>query len=431
MRIATLLGIWFNTWRSRGAHRKHARAQFNQLVLWICTLVALACLGWVQLHVPGANRVVLVPLGVAPSLPTPPSASTTGDEMKGAGGNVLAPTAPALCNPFDPGCVATSLSSWIATQVQNALQPVANQILQNPADILYQTPPADSYQNQVILALNTLFIGVIDVALASMLVVGAYNVMVGHHLRMLHASFSELIPRTVLVMAAVHFNQTFVGLFIDFENQLSLAVFHIVGLAMLTNIVAGIFTSPLTGLLSFILMVVLAILVFLLLIQMIMRIALVALGVAMAPLGLGCLMLPQTLRWGRLWLTLFASSVLVQLLQVVALGLGSVLITAIASTSLFRLDKVLATAFLAIGVLLLVLKIPGMLQQWALHPMMDGFGGGGGSGNGDGSGVSSDLSGSTSAGDAMWGDMGGDMAGSQVINGTIVTEESGSLLLLF
>ena len=108
----------------------------------------------------------------------------------------------------------------------------------------------------------------------------------------------------------------------------------------------------------------------------------------------------------------------------------------LAATSLPRLDVQLATAFLAIGILGLVLKIPGILQNWALHPMMDGFNGGsnsgqsgqdagGGSGGGDvggGMGGGGDLAGAGNAGSA---------GGSQMVNGTIVTEESGTLLLLF
>ncbi|MEO7019380.1 MAG: conjugal transfer protein TrbL family protein, partial [Ktedonobacteraceae bacterium] len=233
----------------------------------------------------------------------------------------------------------------------------------------------------------------------------------------------------------VHFNQFFLANFINLENELALAVVHTVGLAMLTNILAGIFTNPFTGLLTFILEVVLGIMTILLLLQMIVRLALVAVCVATAPLGLGCLMLPQSLRWGRLWLTLFASSVMVQFIQIAALGLGGVFITAIASTSFVRLDVQLATAFLAIGTLLLVLKIPGILQNWALHPMMDGFNGGGSGQSGQDAtsgGGGGDMSG---GGDAMGGmgggSMGGGMGGAQMMEGTVVTEESGALLLLF
>lgn len=124
--------------------------------------------------------------------------------------------------------------------------------------------------------------------------------------------------------------------------------------------------------------------------QMIVRLALVAISLATAPLGLACLLLPQTMRWGRLWLTTFASAVMVQFVQVITLSLGGVFITELAATDLIHLDKGIAVAFLAIGMLFLVLKIPGMMQQWALHPMMQlgSHGSSGGSGSGSGSGGS-------------------------------------------
>jgi hypothetical protein len=344
---------------------------------------------------------------------------------------------PALCNPFDTNCLADGIASWIATNIQNALQPIADVLAKNPSNLITQTPllQGDS-QDTPLLTINTLLIGVMDAALVCLLVIGAYNAMVSHHFNMLHASLSELLPRAILVVGAVHFNQLFLADFINFENALSLAIIHAVGLSMMTNLIAGIFTNPITAIIPFILMIVLAIMVILLLIQMITRLALVAVCIATAPLGLGCLMLPQSMRWGRLWLTLFASSVMVQFLQVTALGLGGMFITALAATSLPRLDVQLATAFLAIGILGLVLKIPGILQNWALHPMMDGFNGGSNSGqsgqNAGGGSGGGDMGGSmASGGDLAGAGSAGSAGGSQMMNGTMVTEESGTLLLLF
>lgn len=440
-----LLSSRFTSRQERRARQKPSPARCQRVVPGACVLFAVCCLFLVHPQRVGAGNP-----GMAPATTILlASAGRPSGMGKGAGGvgssgaDARLPVVPTLCNPFDTNCFATGVASWMATQIQQALQPVADQILQNPSNIISQTPLLQGESlDTPLLNLNTLFIGVIDTALACLLVIGAYNTTVSHHLGVLHASMTELIPRAVLVIGAVHFNQAFLADFINLENALSLAVVHAVGLKMLTNILAGLFTNMLAdGPLVFILLVVLAIMVLLLLIQMIVRLALVALCVATAPLGLGCLMLPQSMRWGRLWLTLFASSVMVQFLQVVALGLGGVFITAIASTSLVRLDVQLATAFLAIGTLYLVLKIPGILQNWALHPMMEGFSGGRSttsqgsqssqtsvSGGGSGSGATTAWADGGGGSTAVWEDAG---ASGSMMEGHMMAGADGGMLLLF
>lgn len=439
MQMVARLGKRFKTWRVRRVQRKWVSARRNRVLLFAFGFCVVCAFLWLhpQIMTTGGKTPPLLRGAVSFT----DRVSGSGKGAGGTGAQATAPqipAAPSLCNPFDTNCLADGVASWLATNIQNALQPIADVLSKSPSNLITQTPllQGDS-QDTPLLTINNVLIGVMDATLVCLLVIGAYNAMVGHHLNMLHASLSELLPRAILVVGAVHFNQLFLADFIDFENALSLAIIHAVGLNMLTNIIAGIFTNPITAIIPFILMVVLAIMVILLLIQMITRLALVAVCVATAPLGLGCLMLPQSMRWGRLWLTLFASSVMVQFLQVTALGLGGAFITALAATSLPRLDIQLATAFLAIGILGLVLKIPGILQNWALHPMMDGFNGGsssgqsaqntGGSGSGGG-----DMGGSmASGGDLAGAGSAGSAGGSQMMNGTVVTEESGTLLLLF
>jgi hypothetical protein len=364
---------------------------------------------------------------------------------RGAGGiaaNAHVPSLPAsFCLPTDISCIINNVSSSIAAGIQSVFQPISDAILTNPADIIYQTPLLtndNDAQNSAIINLNNFFIEVVDIAFASLLLIAGYNVIVGRHLLLPSSTVMEILPRAVLIEAAVHFNLWFAQLFVSFENALTLDVIHIAGLNMLTNLIAGLLKLNTVNLLTLILLIVLAIMTVMLLVQMITRIALVAISLALAPLGLGCFMLPQTIRWGRLWLVTLSTSVLVQFIQVTALGLGGVFITTIANTSLLRLDKNLAIAFLAIGTLGLVLKIPNMLQTWALHPMMDSAGSGGGSGTNSentyptpslggfsGSGGSADAgigSGTTTVTEAGAGGM---------MEGTMIEDASGTLLLMF
>ncbi len=90
---------------------------------------------------------------------------------------------PAIClNPLDVTCWLQSAAQWVAQQVVSALQPVIDAIFNSPLNILTQTPPADTYQNPLVITWYTAFLNVVDLALASLIVVGGYNVMVGREL---------------------------------------------------------------------------------------------------------------------------------------------------------------------------------------------------------------------------------------------------------
>ncbi len=357
---------------------------------------------------------------------------------RGAGGTATSPdlaASSAFCNPFDTTCLTQTIAASAASAIEQAFQPIGDDMLKDPADIVYQTPLLTNDNdalNQAIVSLNTFGIEIVDIAFAALLLISGYNVIVGRHLAIPSSTIMEILPRAVLVILAVHFNTFFLGLFVDFENALSLAVIHAAGLSMLTDLIAGLLTFQHVSLLTFVLIVALGIMAILLLLQMIVRLALVAIGLALAPLGLGCFFLPQTVRWGRLWLVILSTSLMVQFIQVVALGLGGIFITAIAATSFLHVDQSLTSALLAVGTLGLVLKIPGMLQTWALHPMMMGSSGGSGSSaSGDTTASTSGSSGSGSAGvaDAAAPASGG--GGGTMVEGTMVADESGALLLLF
>ncbi len=348
-----------------------------------------------------------------------PAASTPA-MGKGAGGVAQVATTAQDSDPCMTGDAGQRLSqsvfSWIATNVQQSLTPITDEVLKSPIDIVYQTPAQDTYELDAIKRINTALVLAVDAALATLVLIGGLNLMIGSQLNMSNVSAMELLARLVLVVGLVHFNLYFLGQFIELNNALCLEIDHIAGISELANLLAGVFTNSAGTVLAFLLMIVISFFLIWLLVQMVVRIGLVAVCLAMAPLGLGCLLLPQTLRWGRLWLTTFAASVMVQLVQVAALSLGGVLITQLATTSLVRLDKGIATCLLIIGVLFLVNKIPLMLQQWALYPLMQagkGLKGGGSQGGGDGS--------SSAGGTGGDGSGGGEAPGGGSAGGTGVT----------
>lgn len=372
----------------------------------------------------------------------------TGRGAGGFGDNTRSSHVSVSCAPFDAACLANSVALSISQNVIDAFQPLTTGILSDPADIVIQTPPRDSYQDPTVMALNGLFVKTVDVALACLLLIGGYTVMVGPAVYT-RSSLTELLPRAVLVVLAVQINLTFLGTGIDLENTLSLSVYHAAQVQSFANLFTGFLTfDPSTGLLVILGTIVLLILGLALLLQMIARIALVALLIAVAPLGLACLILPQTVRWGRLWLMAFSTAVFVQFLQITALGLGIAFLTSIDTAGFLHLGTQLARIFLTIGTLSVVLKIPSLLQRGILQPMMEasqqnsttsredhavsGDAMDGSSGESDwegsfGQGMSGGWGGdSTFGGDAFGGDMFG---GSTMMEGQMMTDANGELLL--
>jgi hypothetical protein len=266
-----------------------------------------------------------------------------------------------------------SAAQWVAQQVQSALQPIIDALLNNPIDILYQTPASDTYQNATVIQLwNVLMVGV-NAALACLVVIGGYNAMVAPYFGLRRSSIAAFFPQLLLAFATAHFSLSFLGMFIDLENTLSTTVINAAGRSMFGNVVIGLFQNIQSeGLLLWLMVLVVAILVICLAGQMIVRIGMVLVLLVLSGPALLCLSLPQTQRYGRLWMTLFTSTVLVQFFQVTALALGGILLTSVGATNILHLPQGIAQALMCIGVLFLVLKIPGMLNHWALHPMQEG-----------------------------------------------------------
>ena len=286
--------------------------------------------------------------------------------------NATAPAAVCL-NPLDATCWLQNAAQWMAQQVMGALQPVIGAIMHNPLNILTQTPPADTYQNPTVITWWNAFLAVVDLALASLIVIGGYNVVVGRHLGLPHSELAEFLPRLLLAYGAAHFSLIFLGLFIDLENALNLVALNLAATSMLTSIISALFQGNLAaeGLLVWVLGFVLGVMAILLGAQMAVRLALIWVLLVLAGPGLACFALPQTIGYGRMWLSLTATTVLVQFFQVVTLALGGMLLTSLGATNVFGVGGTLATLLVCVALLYLVLRIPGIVHRFALRPMMD------------------------------------------------------------
>ena len=316
---------------------------------------------------PTSGRVGLV-VGSSLPLEVGLGAGATSGEMT----NANAPAA--VCfNPLDATCWLQNAAQWMAQQVMGALQPVIGAIMRNPLNILTQTPPADTYQNPTVNTWWQSFLTVVDLALASLIVIGGYNVVVGRHMGLPHSELAEFLPRLLLAYGAAHFSLFFLGLFIDLENSLNLVALNLAGTSMLTNIITALFQGNLAaeGLLVWVLTFVLGVMAILLGAQMAVRLALLWVLLVLSGPGLACFALPQTIGYGRMWLSLTATTVMVQFFQVVTLALGGMLLTSLGASNVFGVGGTLATLLVCVALLYLVLRIPGIVHRFALRPMMD------------------------------------------------------------
>ncbi len=260
-----------------------------------------------------------------------------------SGGRTSANAPGAVClNPLDATCWLQNAAQWMAQQLMGALQPVIGAIMNNPLNILTQTPPVDTYQNPTVITLP-------------------------------HSELAEFLPRLLLAFGAAHFSLFFLGLFIDLENALNMVALNLAGMSMLTNIITALFQGNLAaeGLLVWVLGFVLGVMAILLGAQMAVRLALLWVLLVLSGPGLACFALPQTVGFGRMWLSLTTSAVMVQFFQVVTLALGGMLLTSLGASNVFGVGGTLATLLVCVALLYLVLRIPSIVHRFALRPMMD------------------------------------------------------------
>src|SRR5260370_21816307 len=107
----------------------------------------------------------------------------------------------AVClNPLDVTCSLQNAAQWVAQQITSALQPVINAILKSPLNIITQTPPADTYQNSTLSTWCSAFLTVVDLALASLIVIGGYQLLPGRALVPSHPRRPDVPPPLLLAV---------------------------------------------------------------------------------------------------------------------------------------------------------------------------------------------------------------------------------------
>ena len=197
-------------------------------------------------------------------------------------------------------------------------------------DILTGTPPELTYGHPAVREAWMVVWGITSGALIVILGWMGLSLIMQHHLGQASAGWREMVPRLVLGLVAAATSYWWCALVIDVAHAVSKYI------AATLNVNPGdLLRAPLEtflrtvnagsvgmALLLAILFVVFGLFVLYVLVQMVLRLALIDILLALAPIALGLWILPHTSGWGRHWLRLFLTTVFQQAIQLIALAMG-------------------------------------------------------------------------------------------------------------
>ncbi|MDE3075730.1 MAG: type IV secretion system protein, partial [Chloroflexota bacterium] len=207
--------------------------------------------------------------------------------------------------------IVTTLQS-----LESGLHGLLDGVLNSQMNVITQTPPSATYASTTVHDVWDKLRLVANAALALVAVWGGFNVMVKEQLGAPYHDALELLPRLALGALLVNTSLSWGQLAIDTNNVLC----QVVGQVSLPGWdQAGGASQLYVDIIATLLYLVAGIV---LLIQMLIRVALVDVLLAVAPIALVCWVLPQTQRWANQWSSIFFGTVFVQLLQVTAIKLG-------------------------------------------------------------------------------------------------------------
>ena len=198
------------------------------------------------------------------------------------------------------------------------------------SDIFTGTPPGLTYDHEIVrqawMAVWVITSGALVVIIGWM----GLSLIVGDHLGRAQAGWRELVPRLGLGLVAAAASLWWCALVIDVADAVSGFIAAELGVTagdMLRSTLRTLLTAVAAGSVGMALLLALiylayAFFVLYLVVQMVLRLALIDILLALAPIALGLWILPHTAGWGRHWLRLFMTTVFQQAIQLVALALG-------------------------------------------------------------------------------------------------------------
>ena len=239
-------------------------------------------------------------------------------------------------------------------------------------DILTGTPPGLTYEHEMVREAWAVVWAIASGALVVVLGWMGLSLIVGEHLGRQQAGWREMVPRLVLGLVAAATSLWWCALVIDVADGVSGFV------AVELEVTPGdLLRAPLKTLLTAVqsgsvgmaqllavIYLVYGFFVLYVLVQMIVRLALIDILLALAPIALGLWILPHTAGWGRHWLRLFMTTVFQQAVQLIALALGMGFLNEFASIGAFEpVQDLIWKLLMSLAFIYLATRAPSMLGQ--------------------------------------------------------------------
>ncbi len=238
------------------------------------------------------------------------------------------------------------------------------------SDILTGTPPELTYANDLVrqawLAVWAITSGALVVILGWM----GLSLIVAEHLGRSHAGWREMVPRLFLGLVAAASSLWWCALVIDVADAVSGFIAASLGVTpgdLLRAPLNTFLTSAQAGSVGMaqvmaLLYLVYGFFVLYVLVQMILRLALIDILLALAPIALGLWILPHTAGWGRQWLKLFMTTVFQQAVQLIALALGFGFLNQFASISAFEpVQDLVWKLLMSLSFVYMATRVPSMM----------------------------------------------------------------------
>ena len=238
------------------------------------------------------------------------------------------------------------------------------------SDILTGTPPDLTYAHAMVQQAWMVVWAITSGALMVILGWMGLSFIVSEHLGRSQTGWREMVPRLVLGLVAAASSLWWCALVLDVADAVSGFI------AVSLNVTPGdLLRAPLDTFLTAVqagsvgmaqllalLYLVYGFFVLYVIVQMVLRLALIDLLLALAPIALGLWILPHTAGWGRHWLRLFMTTVFQQAVQLIALALGIGFLNEFASIAAFEpVQDLIWKLLMSLAFVYMATRVPSML----------------------------------------------------------------------
>ena len=237
-------------------------------------------------------------------------------------------------------------------------------------DIITGTPPDLTYGHWLVQEAWLVVWTVTSAALVVILGWMGLSFIISEHLGRSQTGWREMVPRLVLGLVAAASSLWWCALVIDVADTVSGFIAFSLNVTpgdMLRSTLSTLMTAVQAGsvgmaLLLAALYLVYGFFVLCVIVQMILRLALIDILLALAPIALGLWILPHTAGWGRQWLRLFMTTVFQQAVQLIALALGFGFLKEFAAIAAFEpVQDLIWKLLMSLAFIYMATKVPSML----------------------------------------------------------------------